>query len=201
MMFRFTYDTESFETTFRLPQGSLYAQDCIIELVLMNDISPKWIYSEGKACAVGLLHQSRMVVYIAESEYDEDFRAEVTEALKSKSEIWGFNWEYISTVIKTLSGQGFPMNELQPTKKRGWSRNKCYELLRSKGILSESKGVYDNYGGDIKKAVEDWQKWLDDGEQQHLMDISQHLLGNLIKDALIYQFRNWLVKQIPMETA
>ena len=196
-MFKFTYDTESFETVFKLPQGSLYSHDCIIEVDLLNDLSPNWIYEEGKACAVGFLHTNRIIVCIAESEYDSDFRAEVLAILQEKaSPLYGFNWEYVATVLKTLTGQSFPMHELQPTKKKGWSRDRLYRTLREQGVLTEDKEVYDNYGGTAKKACEDWQKWLADGEQQHLLDISQHLLGNLIKDALIYQFNQFLINHI-----
>lgn len=202
-MFKFTYETQSFETTFALPEASLFSQDCIIELDLLNDLAPKWVYAEGKPCVIGILHENRIIVCVAETEDDEEFKNEVWNILHEKAQIakfYALNWLYVRDVLKSLfNGFEFPIHELSPINGQGWTRDKRYQVLRTYRILKGDKEIYDNYCSDAKKSVADWKKWLADGDQQHLMDIVQNVLGNLCKLALIHKHREWYSQQFHLD--
>lgn len=203
-MFRFVYDTESFENTFKLPNGSLFSHDCIIDLELLNDIAPKWIYSEGKPCAVGLLYENRMTIYVAETDDDKQFKAAVWEALQQQakiSKLYAFNEQYIGGVLKALfDGFSFPFKELAPIHGSGWTKDKCYKVLRLYSILSGDKEIYDNYGGERTLSVEYFAQWLETGDSQHLRDISQHILTNLVRQSLIHRHRDFFAKQYNLDS-
>jgi hypothetical protein len=197
-MFKFVYDTQSFEHVFNLPNGALFSQDSIIDIQLMNDISPNWIYTEGKPSAVGILYENRMTVYVAEKEGDVLFKESVWLALQDAakvSKLYAFNWRFERDVLKVLfGGFEFPFNEIIPIRGVGWNRDKCYNVLREKGVLKISKEIYDIYGGDSKKPMIDFADWLKDGDHQHLMNIVHHNLHCLIKESLIHKNRDWFAK-------
>lgn len=202
-MFGFTYDTNNFEHTFGLPDGALYSQEAIIEVALRNSLAPRWVYSEGQPVCVGILHQNRIQIFLAEKEQEPEFNRIVFDTLNSLSketELYSFNGRFASGVLSALfDGFEFPIKDLAPVRGKGWSREKCYQVLRQRKIVDD-KEIYDKTKGDMQQSVIDWRAWLKDGEHQHLMDIGHGIIAQLYKDSLIHRAREWFTNEFKTDS-
>jgi hypothetical protein len=200
MMLQFTYDIAQFEAKFDLPHGSLFSDDVIVDVEIRNDIAPDWVYIEGEACAVGILHKDRIYIFIAEAEDDPIFKNKVWGALYDlpQGPLYAFNRNMEAGVLHTLfDGFDFPIAELKPISGPGWSKDRCYQALRMYGKV-DGKEIVDIFKGKGVLCADRWIKYRETGEMQWLMEIVEHNIQCLLKQSLIHRHRAWYPTQFKM---
>jgi hypothetical protein len=193
-MFKFVYDIAQFELKFGLPHNSLFSDHVIIDVDIMNNISPRWIYSEGKPCVVGLLHKDRIWIYAAEddkADYFKDNVARVIDEAGKIANIYAFNKEFAEGVLMP----SHKMYELKPISGSGWNRDKCYQALRMHDVFKDKQEILDPFKGKETLTADYWEKYQATGEMQWLMEIIEHNLSGLLRGALIHNNRDWFPKK------
>jgi hypothetical protein len=191
-MFKFVYNISQFEAKFGLPLNSLFSDQIILDVDILNDISPRWVYSEGKPCVVGLLHKNIICIYATEDDKDDYFKDTITREIDEAGkigDIYAFNKEFTEGVLR------YPIYELKPISGSGWSRDKCYQALRMYGILKDKQEITDPFKGNETLTADRWEKYQATGEMQWLMEIIEHNLTGLLRGALIHNNRDWYRKQ------
>lgn len=193
-MLEFHYDTAQFAGVLEAPEGYFASNNIIIDTELMNDLSVhKWDYSKALVAIVGFIRGTRMTILAAESEDDAVFRDYVTATISKLAEqgqLFAFNKDFERGVLKTLTGIEFPISELKPISGKGWTKDKCYNVLLEKGII-KGKPVTDIFDGDAKKVVVFYQRWKETCDNQFLMDILSHNINCLLKESTIHSNRDW----------
>lgn len=196
-MFKFVYDIAQFEAKFGLPHRSLFSDHVILDVDIMNDISPRWVYSEGKPCVVGLLHKGYISIYAAEDDKDDYFKdtvARIIDEAGKIADIYAFNKEFAEGVLR------YPIYELKPISGSGWSRDKCYQALRVHSVLKDNQEILDPFKGNEPLTADRWEKYQATGEMQWLMEIIEHNLSGLLRGALIHNHRDWYRRQFNLNS-
>jgi len=190
------YDLSIFEDMNNLDNGFFSNRNVIVDNEIMNDISDDWDYEKAKIAVTGTLHLDRITVFVATKENDEEFKEAVrTEliALAKDNPLYSFNTKMEMGNFKGDLNLEIPINEIKPFNARGWNKNRFFETLRERNVIPDID-LKDIFGGNANLCIEHWQKYLEDGSQQHLMDIVSHNINCLLKESIIQKHKDFFVE-------
>jgi len=179
-------ELKAFEVLYNTPEGFFDNGKVIIDVEITNDLSPDWIYQDGRPCSVGFLFKDNVTIYLAESEQDEEFKSAVKGhllGLDTSLSMYSFNSRFETGVIQGYFGVDVVISEIKPFFAKFWKRDKFFEELQKEKVIPkfEIVGSLDYEGYKCKEA------WIDylSGNKDALNNLAINSLNSLLKESVL----------------
>lgn len=191
MVKRFDYNVTDLESSYGVETGFFFSTEAIVDIELSNDISSDWNYEKGEIGVFGAIYQDTISIFVCEGLNDKEFfKNEIINFLdKINGKIYSFGQEFESGAIKGFFGVDLSEKfaEIKPFKGKGWNRDKFYQWLVEQDITPNVTDIYD---GDVKKPLQDYQKYVNNRDLNALTNLQSHNLNDLLKEAVILKHRD-----------
>jgi len=179
-------ELEAFEILYQVPKGFFDCEHVIVDFEIINDLKPDWIYKNGKPCVAGFLHKNKIMMYLAESEQDQDFIKKIQEVMKDNSErVFALNSEFESAIFQGFFDiQYVEVHEIQPFKGKFWNKEKFFRELVKYEVIPKLE-LEDPLSTEGEKCPVMWSKYIETGDKDYLEQIAGHNLNCLLKESVI----------------
>jgi len=181
----------------RFFHDSLFVNDnCVVDNEIMNDISPDWVYEQGVPICVGFLYKDKITIYLATEEGDQEFKNAVKDHLAKmtlKTYLYSFNRKMEVGNFKSMLDIKPHIKEIKPFNARGWNKDRFYTELLGKEVIPRVQ-VADVFEGDASRCITNWEKYVDTGSIEFLMEIAEHNVNCLLKESAILKNKAFFLK-------
>lgn len=188
-------ELEAMEILYQVPKGFFDSEHVIVDFEITNDLKPDWIYAKGKPCHVGFLYKNKIIMYLAESEDDQDYIKKVQEYMKNnEAKVFAFNHDFESAILKNFFDiQYVDVHEISPFKGKFWNKEKFYQELIKEGQIEKLK-LEDPLDFDGGKCPEMWEQYIATKNKEFLEKIAGHNLNCLLKESLILKHHTFFTE-------
>ena len=187
-MKHYTYNTKYFH-------ADLFNNDnCIIDNEICNDISKDWNYLEGVPIVVGFLHKNQIDIFLAETPDDKEFEEGVKSFIRKKVmdsvDLYSFNKHMEIGNFKGAWNITVDIKEIKPFMGRGWTKDKFYNELIAREVISDCK-IVDVFQGDASLCITKYNKFLETGKIEYALEIVKHNMNCVLKESVILKHQNY----------
>ena len=178
----------------------------ILDIEISNDIATPqgrpWDYAKSDICVVGLLYGNEISQFFRDDD-SKEFRKQVNDRLGNPSTLntpfYAFNAFFEFQGIRHYfegnflgESTNFTINELQPFKGRGWTKDRFYSMIEKKfNVTLPLNDPFENIG---KTTIiqDSWNK----GEKDKVL---QHNVCCLLKEYWIWKYENWFFENYEID--
>lgn len=197
-----SHPVDHYEKYLGVPEGLFKSKVAIVDNEIANDISDGWEYDKGIPVVTGILFENTLTIYMAETKDDKDFEKTLCKKLYELSRITklcAFNKFMEMGNFKGAFGQLVPMEEIKPFNAKGWNKDRFFSYLQEKQVIPDNFKIKDPFLGDARKCVFSWEEYIKTGDSHYLLDIAKHNINCLLKESVIFKYRQWFRKKFPVD--